>query len=773
MKRLVASAYTLVLVALSAGGAYSQLLRGNVVDDEQQPLPSVTIYLPDLERGTITDESGFYELAGLPPGTHTVRFSFVGFVTTEHAVLIGSESVELNVTLVPTDFELAEILAVAEGRGAALNRAALSVSQLEPRDISQGRGQSLAETLSHLAGVVSMTTGPSIAKPVIRGLHSQRVLVLNAGVPQEGQQWGGEHAPEIDPFAPVRIEVVRGAAGVEYGVGAIGGVIRLEPEDLPVSPKVSGSVALNGFSNNRQAAGSALVERGVRAVPGMGWRLQGSFRKAGAARTPEFVVGNSAFTQLNGSASVAYHRERFALHSYFSRFSSELGLYKGAHIGNNDDLLRAIERGRPNVRYEFVYDIEAPKQTVRHNLLSLTGYYDLSSGDRIEVKAGLQRNNRQEFDAHRRFSEPVDDPDPAFDLTLSTQTVDAKLRTLPRGSFFGVFGISGMNQGNVNAKTGYLIPNFRALTGGTYARGTWVRGPWTLETGLRLDHRWMKAYPQEGRNGDFARRTHNYTSLSGVVGAIWQFAPSWSIATNWGTAWRPPGVNELYNFGVHHGTAQFEIGNSSLGGERSYNVDLTLRHEGDRSRMEASVFNNGMNGYIYLLPEGAPRVTIRGTFPSFRYAQTDAVLRGADGQAELDVLDRLQLHVHGSVVRGTDRRAGLPLIFMPADRFSVGAGLSLPDLGLVQASEIELESTVVRRQTRYPEGIDYADPPDGYTLFSVGYQAELLLGSSTLQLGLTVRNLLDTTYRDYLSRFRYFIDDPGRNVVLRLRLPIG
>ncbi len=741
------------------------------MDNEQKPLASVTIYLPDLERGTITDESGFYELGTLPRGTHTVRFSFVGFVTEVHAISLESEAVDFDVMLVPTDYELTEILAVAESRGAALNRAALSVSRLEPRDISQVRGQSLAETLSHLAGVVSMTTGPSIAKPVIRGLHSQRVLVLNAGVPQEGQQWGGEHAPEIDPFAPVRIEVVRGAAGVEYGVGAIGGVIRLEPEDLPVSPKVSGSVALNGFSNNRQAAGSALVERGLRAIPGLGWRLQGSFRKAGAARTPEFIIGNSAFTQLNGSASVAYHRERFALHSYFSRFSSELGLYKGAHIGNHADLVRAIERGRPSVQYDFVYDIEAPKQTVRHNLLSLTGYYDLLSGDRIELKMGLQRNHRQEFDAHRRFSDPLEDP--AFDLTLSTQTLDAKLRTLPRGSFYGVFGVTGMNQGNVNSESGYLIPNFRALTGGAYARGTWVYGAWTLETGLRLDHRWMKAYPQEGRNGEFLRRTHSYTSLSGVVGAIWQFASSWSVATNWGTAWRPPGVNELYNFGVHHGTAQFEIGNSTIGGERSYNVDMTLRHFGNRSRMEASVYNNWMDGYIYLFPEGEPRVTIRGTFPSFRYTQTNARLRGLDGQIEIDVLEFLDVHMHGSVVRGRDLTARVPLIYMPADRISLGTGFSLPDAGLVRSSEFELEGTVVRRQTRFPDGVDYADPPDGYSLFSIGYQAEVHFGSTTLQLGLTVRNLFDTTYRDYLSRFRYFIDDPGRNVVLRLRLPIG
>lgn len=770
----LSSAYriaSVIVLLLSPASAASQQLRGRVVDSDENPLPSVTAHVPALELGTITDEAGYYVLAGLPQGTHSVEFRFLGFAAVTHTATIGSVDVELNVTLHLENIELAEIITVAESQGTALNRAALSVSRLEPEDLDRLRGQSLAETLSHLAGVTTLTTGPSIAKPVIRGLHSQRVVLLNAGVPQEGQQWGGEHAPEIDPFAPVRIEVVRGVAGVEYGVGAIGGVIRLEPEDLPVSPEMTGSVALNTFSNNRQAAGSAHIERGLPAIPGMGLRLQGSFRKAGASHTPEYVIGNSGFTQLNGSVSLAYRRERFALHSYYSRFATELGLFKGAHVGNRDDLLRAIDRGRPSVQYDFVYAIDAPKQSVRHNLLSLTGTYDLASGDRLEANLGFQRNRRQEFDAHRRFGDPLDTP--AFDLTLSTQTFDAKLRTEPRGSFFGVLGASGMNQGNINSETGYLIPNFRALTGGLYARGTWISGVWTLESGLRLDHRWMKAYPRQDRRGGYSRRTHSFTSLSGVLGAIWQFGASWSLAANLGTAWRPPGVNELYNFGVHHGTAQFEIGSSSLGGERSYSLDVTLRHIGRRSRMEASVYNNRMNGYIHLYPEALPRVTIRGTYPSFRYTQTNARLRGIDGLAEIDVLDHLELHVHGSVIRGEDLTAELPLIFMPADRISLGATLRLPDVGLVRSPEFELEGTVVRRQTRFPKGADYSDPPDGYSLFSAGYQTDLALGSTTLQLGLSVVNLFNTAYRDYLSRFRYFIDDPGRNMVLRLRLPIG
>lgn len=761
----------MLLLLLPSSVAWSQQLTGRVLDGEYQPLHGVHVFVPTLMQGAATDSEGYYTLDGLPQDTLTVEYRFVGFATVVRSVPIDNERMVLDVMLEPEELELEEIITIAEGASAELNRATMSVSRLEPEDLEKLRGQNLAETLTHLAGVTALTTGPSIAKPVIRGMHSQRVLVLNAGVSQEGQQWGGEHAPEIDPFAPVRIEVVRGAAGVEYGVGAIGGVIRLEPRELPVSPRLAGSVSMNGFSNNRQAAGSVLLESGIRALPGLGWRVQGSFRKAGASKTPDYVIGNSGFNELNGSLALGYKGDNFALRSYYSLFSTELGLFKGAHIGNSDDLLRALRRGQPSVQYEFLYDIEAPKQTVRHDLFTLSGHYDLDSGDRIEAQFGLQRNRRQEFDAHRRNGDPVNDP--AFDLTLATQTLDVKLRSIPRGSFFGVLGVSGMNQGNVNVEAGYLIPNFRALTGGTYARATWVGRSLTVEAGARLDHRWLKAYPRMNRRGDYTRTTHAYTNLSGVLGTIWQFSNSWSVALNLGTAWRPPGVNELYNFGVHHGTAQFEVGNSDIGGERSYNVDMTLRHVGENSRVEVSAFNNRMDGYIHLFPENEARVTIRGTFPSFRYEQTDAVLRGLDGVVEYSFLGVLELRAQGSVVRGDDRSADMPLIFMPADRLTLGAAVSLPNLGKIHSSEIELESTFVRRQMRYPKGVDYAEPPKGYSLFNLGYRVEIASGTSVIQLGLSVQNLLNTVYRDYLSRFRYFVDAPGRNVVLRLRLPIG
>jgi iron complex outermembrane receptor protein len=766
------SVVTMLLGGLLADAA-AQSIVGTVVGEDRMPVPGVQVHIPALRVGTVTDEQGQYTLSQVPLREVEVEFHFVGFERRSMTISVGEGENRLDVVLTETTIRMDEAVISAEGQAETLlRRSTQSIQVIEARELEAVRGQTLGQTLAQLPGVTELTTGPSISKPVIRGLHSQRVLVLNNGVAQEGQQWGGEHAPEIDPFAPGKIELIRGAAGVEYGIGAIGGVIRIEPEELPRNAPLTGRLMLNGFSNNWQGSGSLMLQGGPKSLPGLGWRVQGSLRKAGSSRTPDYWLGNTGFQELNGSATVGYDTDNVGLHAHYSHFGTELGLYNGAHIGNFDDLLRAIERGHPSVEYDFTYQVEPPKQRIRHDLIKVGGHFRLPGRDWIDAQYGFQLNHREEFDAHRRFGDPNEDP--AFSLDLMTHTFDLKFRQRPRGDWIGVSGVSFINQNNENGETGFLIPNFHSVTGGVFTHQSLVRDRWTFEAGLRFDHRWMEAFPRERLSqGGFVRRTHTYSSLTGALGVIRQLTDHWSIAANIGTAWRPPGVNELYNFGVHHGTATFEVGDPDLGSERSYNVDLTIRHYSPVSQIEVSVYNNIMDGYIYLFPEEEPRVTIRGTFPSFKYTQTDAVLRGIDGSAVFRVMSRWELGVSASAVRGDDRLEDGPLIFMPADRVRFNVGFDLGDTDPFRFGAVDLHTTMVAEQTRVPEGVDFKEPPPGYVIFGLGYTTDIEVGSTTLRFGLSIENLLDTTYRDYLSRYRYFADDPGRTVILRLSMPLG
>jgi iron complex outermembrane recepter protein len=658
------------------------------------------------------------------------------------------------------------------------------VAEITPVEMARLRGQTLGDVLKTLPGITLLQTGPSIAKPVVRGLHSQRVLVVNAGVQQEGQQWGAEHAPEIDPFAPAKIEVLRGAAGVEYGAGAIGGAIRIVPRTLPHETDVRGEANINLFSNNMQGAASVMAEgAGIGAVlpPNFSWRVQGSARKAGDARTAEYVLGNTGFTELNGSMMLGYSAERFSVQAYYALFTTELGIFRGSHIGNASDLLRAIERGRPFVDYSFSYDIRPPKQQITHDLWSVKASYDAPSLGIFELQYGWQQNNRSEFDAHNaRIGDsallPLFLSRPAMGLQLTTYSLDVKFKHKPAHGFSGVLGVSGMTQGNVRTGRVFLIPNFRAITGGVYAIENYAAGNWILNAGARVDGRFVRVFSIDSQN--IPDTTQVFTGVSGAFGALWYPAgaqnPAWSISCNVGSAWRAPSVNEQFSNDVHHGTAQFEIGDAALQPERSYSADVTLNYAGSVVQAELSAYINALDNFIILMPDIAnPTVTIRGTFPTFRYRQTQALMRGIDGKCDVRLTESLSVGASLSMIRGDNVSTNEPLIFMPADRARVLVRVAVPNMPTGNTMLCEVASTFVRRQDRFPVNADYAPPPAGYVLFDATLSAEIAAWSAPVRISLSAYNLLNTGYRDYLSRYRYFADDLGRNIVLRFALPFG
>lgn len=755
--------------ALVALGASAQTLRGTVRDETGMPLPGAQVVIEAQNRGVVTDGGGRYLLENLDAGEAVVRVRFVGFALWERAVLLQrGETTTLNVQLVPETLRLGDV--VVEGAQDQLTRRTQSATTLTEAELARTRGQTLGETLERLPGVTTLSTGPSISKPVVRGLHSQRLVVLNAGVPQEGQQWGGEHAPEIDPFAPAQIELIRGVAGVEYGVGAIGGVIRVEPRELPVAPGVGGEVQLNAFSNNRQGAGSVMLEGATAKVRGLGWRVQGSLRRAGDAAAPDYGLVNTGFSERNALFAVGLHRARFGVDVQASRFQTDLGIFKGAHIGGAEDLRLILENGQPFMTAPFTYRIEAPKQAITHDLLSVQGHVNSTAGDRFEVQYGLQRNQRLEYDSHYR-GQTLPEGRIAFDLSLISNTLEARFQHRPLGRFLGSVGVSGMNQGNENGETGQLIPNFRSFTGGVFVREAYLQGPLMLEAGARYDYRWLSAYPRV--EGTFTRQVRTHGAFTVSTGAVWRFASAWSAGVNLGTAWRPPSVNELYSFGVHHGTAQFEVGDASLGRERSTGADMTLRHESRHLRIETSLYATRFDGYLYLFPDTALVTTFRGVFPRYRHLQTAALLRGVDGQVVVRPLEALSLELTGSLVRADDTAHHVPLYGMPADRVSLIATWFMPRLYAFRNGALSSEVRLVRQQDRVPVGADFAPPPPGYRLFNVGLSGEVNVGATRFEVAVDVENVFNTAYRDYLSRYRYFADNPGRNVALRVRVPFG
>ncbi|MDE2729544.1 MAG: TonB-dependent receptor [Gemmatimonadota bacterium] len=768
----------ILAIALSCllfpAAARAATVSGKVLSERGDPLPAVTVVLPALEIGAFTDEKGVFRLENVPQGRHTIEFRFIGYRTIRSEVIVSeTEPKALEVSMQP-EVLLGEEVTVTGDRDLVgeLTGSSQSVLVLPPSALEERRGQTLGETLESLPGVSSLTTGPAISKPVVRGVHSARVLVLNAGVTQEGQQWGGDHAPEIDPFAPARIEVLKGAAGVQYGAGAIGGVIRIEPPELPVDPGVGGRFNTNLFSNNKQGAASLLLQGALHRFPGLKWRVQGSLRRAGDARAPKHVIRNSGFDEKNYSVALGYSTDRVDTEAYFSHFGTWLGIYKGAHIGNTTDLRRAIERGDPWVSGEFTYEIDNPRQRVDHDLLSVRSLVRFDGVGNLELRYGQQYNRREEWDSTRSGAPPVR---PGFDLGLQTHSGEVIFHHRNFGNWYGKIGVSGMRQRNERFSTGFLIPDFLAFSSGVFALESWTKGKTTVETGLRYDYRWAEIYSNEGRRATeiVEGGIFTYRNMTGVIGLIHELTPTLAVAANIGRAWRPPGVNELYSYGVHHGTAQFEIGDRELDTESSLNTDLTLRYRGDRGHGELGFFRSNYRNFISLLPAGDLVLTIRGAFPKFTYVQSDAVIQGLDGYLEYDLTRYMGTYLSASIVRGRDTSENEPLFQMPPTRLITGIDLRLPAAGRLLEAGIGFEGHFVLRQEHFPEGIDFADPPAGYNLFDVLLHAELAVADHPVRMQLGVHNLFNKRYRDYLSRFRYFTDDPGRNVTISLSVPFG
>ena len=763
-------------LALMAGASSAQTLSGRVTDAATgAPLPGAAVRLPALDRAAATDADGRFSIPDLPADTATVVVSFVGYEPFRELVRLPLEA-PLAVGLVPTEDVLGEVEVTADEAQERLGRDTRAVDVLDAEDLEELRGASLGETLAQLNGVTSLSTGPTIQKPVVRGLHSDRVLILENGVRQEGQQWGGEHAPEIDPFAAGRIEVVKGAAGVEYGAGAIGGVVRIDDPDLVFEPGVGGDVMLQAFSNSGQAAGSAVVEGASRALPGFAWRLQGSMRRAGDARTPDVVIRNSAFAEAAGHLTLGYRRGPLEVDGHLRRYATELGIYKGSHFGNLRNLEEIIARGGPDPDwdYQFSYDIEAPKQVVTHDVASLHAHTTFGDGHHVDAQYAVQNNRRREFDAHGRFEETPGE-EPSFDLSLLTQSLDLKVEPNLSDRARLTVGLQARTQLNENGEAGFLVPNFRAYDGGLFAHGSYAATRrLTVDAGLRLDARTQRAFPRDVETRGFSDVRRTFVGGAAVLGGLYSLSDTWSLAGNVGSAWRPPNVSELYSFGVHHGTAQFEIGDPDLGVERSLDVNATLRHESDPVSAEVAGYVNHVFDYVYALEQPDPTVTIRGTFPTFAYTHTDARLAGLDASLEVRPLPWLDLGARASVLRADNLDLGGPLYGVPSDRFGGHVRVEGGRVLGLDALFAEADVQHVTRQDRVQPGAYLAAPyPPAYTLVGLRLGGTVDWAGAPLRVQLGVQNLFDVRYRDALGRFRYFVDEPGRNVTLRVAVPLG
>jgi iron complex outermembrane recepter protein len=764
MNKPIILLFFFILLAFNALGqeGCAWTIRGKVLHEENnEPIVGAYVWLIDSETGAVTDNQGNFRIQKICPGELTLRVQYMGHK--EHLEKVNlTTNINLTIRMKAEDIQL-EGVEIHGHEDALLTTN--TVSGIYGEELKISRGQNLGETMRRIPGVTSFSSGSSIQKPVIHGLHSNRILILNNGVRLEGQQWGADHAPEIDPFLAREISVVKGAETVRFGPNAMGGVILVNPAPLPVKGGQSGEIDLIGFSNGRGVNGSVGFLGGSEKIKGLGYWIQGSSKIGGNLQTPDYLLNNTGVRELNFSGALGYSNTRLGTEVYLSHFQTSIGILTDSHTGNLSDLESIIENGRPFSTPDFTYEILSPKQNVDHQLLKVKGHYHLPDGAKLNLQYAFQRNHRQEFDRRRGDLNSR----PSLDLVLFTNTVDLSYNHQTRKNWNGSVGVQLIQQANSNIPgTGVvpLIPNYDMLNIGFFAIEKFTSGPLEVEGGLRYDLRHVEA-ARVNRGGVLQEDVIDFNNFSAFIGAMYPITRNLTFNTNLGSAWRPPSINEQFSQGLHHGLAGIEIGNPDFVSEQSLKWMNTLNYSDNRFNIELTGYTNRINNYIYLNPTEEQFVSLRGTFNVFEYLQTDAFFAGADLSAIWTVTSNWELFSRGSIVRAKNTTEDSFLPFIPTDR--VETGLSYQFLSGISEnkSKISLSNLAVAKQKREPD-FDLAPAPPAYMLWNLGLQTGIQMGDNKLNLGLQVTNLFDAVYKDYMNRFRYFSHELGRNVMIKL-----
>jgi iron complex outermembrane receptor protein len=746
-------------------------VRGKIINAATgEPMPFANVFVREKNIGATADAEGHYILANLCEGDYTLVCSMVGCNHVEHEVYVRTH-ISYDFLLQETAVTLDKVVVAAKIGKLQHTQASEEVSGAA---LLNTQGLPFAESLKRLPGVTTLYTGATIAKPVIQGLHSNRILMLNNGVRVEGQQWGVEHAPEIDPFLADRVQVVKGASSVRYGSDAIGGVILVEPRALPETPGIGGQVNLAGFSNGRTGVLSGMLHGKLSGKLPLSGRIQGTLKRGGNLHTPDYFLQNTGVQEYNFSWAAGLQQGKYHIEAFYTRFYTQLGILRSAHIGNVSDLLNAIERERPLEDGAFTYALGRPQQRISHELAKVKASRPTGDIGKLSLQLTRQFNHRREFDAHRlynRLPDAIDQPSIQFEIT--THTADLVWEHKPIHHLRGDVGVHIMRQANTTDR-GALIPNFVSYNGSAFWIERWKRypAPIELEAGVRYDYKTIAIGRQGRRDID---ETLQFSNVSGTFGAIYKFPKLALLRANIGSAWRAPHVSELYSDGVHHGSASYERGNPQLRTERALNTHLSAELDNDKNlRATLTVYYNLIRDFIFLEPQAQPQLTIRGAFPAFYYAQTNARLAGLDWGMDYELVPGWTLESKAAFIRARNQALQDHLIWMPADQFQHGLKYTFRHTDATDlAPFIRLTMVNVLEQTRVPANFDYAPPPPAYTRFDLEAATTVRWRKQPIEIGLLILNLTNERYREYLNRFRYFVDEPGRNISLRIRVPFG
>ncbi len=729
-------------------------VSGKVTDvDSGEPLPGVSVFVPELNRGTVTDLDGFYRLSNLPSRNITLQFSSIGFGTVVSKIN-PSTSATLDMRLEESTTTVDEVV-VSAAYVMSKESSPISIEKISRNDILKAPAPSLMSAIARTPGVNEISMGPGISKPVVRGLSFSRVLSVYQGARFENQQWGADHGLGLTETGISGIELIKGPASIIYGSGAMAGVVNLiEDRNAPVG-QVIGDVNLRGYSNSL----GGRLDAGVRGTSegGFNWSLRAATEShADYLDGNGNTVGNTRFNTQNIKAGVGLERKWGDTKIRYTYLQQNLGFIEDEEV---DELITTRNDRSMQLPFQDVQD---------HFLNSETNIF--LGEDKLKITLGYHWNFRQEIE------DEIDEVD--LGLNQRNFMYDIKYFKELKPNLEAIFGVQGFYLQNQNQEEAeeILIPDATKDDRSIYGLLNYSRNSWVFQGGIRYDYRNVVADASSEKFVEYGfvlpgapesrKLSSSFDGMTASGGATFRPSDRWRFRLNLASGFRAPDLAELYANGPHPGTVRFEVGNADFIREQNFQTDLGVRYRTPDFSLAGEIFYNHVNNYIFF----APTDETVGDLTVWRFEQDNARLYG--GEAFLEIHPSNHKWISGSTsysqVIGKRRSDNSYLPYIPAFRWNHEVNFNFRNVGSLTNPYLSVLGSYIFDQNR-PANLEEATP--GYYLLGLNVGGTLRVGGQLIDTYVSGTNLMNVAYLDHMSLYRPFgIHQMGRNVALNLRI---
>ena len=776
-----------------AGDNIKSSLSGTILDAKtKQPLEGASILIHDAKIGAISKKDGTYSTASFPSGKYLVEVSYQGYASILETIEISG--------ITKKDFALTESVVEQEAVTVTGTTSATKIKNtpqpvviISKADLFHTSSTNIIDALSKsVSGLSVLTTGPAIAKPVIRGLGYNRMVTINDGIRQEGQQWGDEHGIEIDEASVQKAEVLKGPASLMYGSDAMAGVLNLISNQPIQQGTIKSNINASYLDNNK--AYNTNINIAGHLMNGFNWNVYSSYKSAADYQNKyDGKVFNSRYNEQNIGGYIGINKNWGYSHLLISSFNQKLGLIEGSrdattgvftvfaetpqeHIATNDELSSR--------------DFFTPYQQINHFKIGLDNNINLKKG-RITFNIAYQQNIRREFGDNLALNNP--------NLFFDLQTINYNLQyhLQEHNGWKTSFGVNGMKQQNKNLATEVLIPEYNQFDMGAFVVTKKTFNKFNITSGVRGDYRNLTTKEfQEGGSIRFTALNKTFTNFTGSIGASYLANDKLTLKLNIARGFRAPNVSELSSNGAHEGTNRYEYGNSQLQSETSFQIDAGAELNTEHLSLSINTFYNAINHYIFYNKLGAANggdslVDVGGNMiTAFQFNQSNAVLIGFE--ANLDIhphpLDWLHFENSFSYVRGqftNDFNGSKNLPFMPQPRLLSELKGEFKKVNKhFKNAYIKLEADNFFAQKNIFTSFNTETATLAYTLINIGFGGDVMLNKkNAFSVFVGLNNLTNIAYQNHLSRLKYTdinnttgrtgVFNMGRNLSIKINVPLS